>query len=92
VPVRWHRFAEDTFELGRQVISVEPGLTIGLYGPERSIVDAYRLRHLQDVELGREAVRRWLRRSGSGPAKLLRMAEHFPKAVAFLHGDLEVLQ
>ena len=61
-PVRWHRFARDTFDLGRGRLAVHDELYVGLYSAERSIVDAYRLRHLEGDELGRQALRRWLAR------------------------------
>jgi hypothetical protein len=44
-PVRWHRFHEDTFDLGRETLEVDEGLTIGIYSAERSLIDAFRLRH-----------------------------------------------
>jgi hypothetical protein len=50
--VRWHLFATETFDLGREVIELDGGFTIGRYSPERSIVDAYRLRHLDRAHAG----------------------------------------
>ena len=38
---------------------------------ERSIVDVYRLRHLEGLDVAREVRRAWLRRPGSQPAALL---------------------
>ncbi len=90
-PVRWHRFAPATFDLGRDVISLDGGYTLGLYAPERSIVDAYRLRHLEGDELGREALKTWLRQRGSQPSRLLEVAAPFPKALVRLREDLQVL-
>lgn len=90
-PVRWHHFAVDTFELGRTVLDLDAGFTIGLYSPERSIVDAYRLRHLEGDELGRDALKTWLRRRGSQPSTLLELAASFPKALRRLREDLQVL-
>ncbi len=90
-PVRWHHFAVGTFDLGRDVIDLDAGFTIGLYTAERSIVDAYRLRHLEGDELGREALKVWLRRRGSQPSKLLELAGSFPKALGRLREDLRVL-
>lgn len=90
-PVRWHRFARDTFELGRDRLLIHDDLHIGLYSPERSIVDAYRLRHLEGPELGREALRRWLARPGAQPAVLMGLAGAFPKAEPQLRADLELL-
>lgn len=89
--LRWHRFARETFEVGRETLDVGAGLTIGLYSPERSIVDAYRLRHIHGVEQAREALRNWLGRRGSSPSSLLTVAERFPKATAGLRSDLKVL-
>ncbi len=90
-PVRWHHFAAATFDLGRDVLTLDGGFTIGEYCPERSIVDAYRLRHLEGDELGREALKAWLRRRGSQPSKLLEVASSFPKAEVRLREDLRVL-
>ena len=90
-PVRWHRFAPGTFDLGRDVITLDSGYTLGLYSPERSIVDAYRLRHLEGDELGREALKAWLRQRGSQPSRLLEASAPFPKALARLREDLQVL-
>jgi hypothetical protein len=90
-PVRWHRFAPATFDLGRDVITLDGGYTLGLYSPERSIVDAYRLRHLEGDELGREALKAWLRQRGSQPSRLMEAAAPFPNALAQLRGDLQVL-
>jgi hypothetical protein len=90
-PVRWHHFAVGTFDLGRAVVDLDAGFTIGLYSAERCIVDAYRLRHLEGDELGREALKTWLRRRGSQPSTLLELAGSFPKALGRLREDLRVL-
>lgn len=39
-PVTWHRFDEDTFEIGRDQLTVFGELTIGIYDAPRSIVVA----------------------------------------------------
>jgi hypothetical protein len=62
-----------------------------LYSPERSIVDAYRLRHLEGEELGREALKAWLRYRGSQPSMLLQVAAPFPKALGRLREEMRVL-
>jgi predicted transcriptional regulator of viral defense system len=90
-PVMWHKFNAETFEIGRETLPLAGGLQIGLYGPERTIIDVYRLRHIEGVELGRDALKQWLRRRGTQPAVLLRMAESFPKVVPQLRADLQVL-
>lgn len=90
VPVRWHRFDPATFEVGRQALVVDEQTVIGLYGPERSIVDVFRLVSSEGAEVGYEALRRWLR-SGGQPAQLLEVAGNFPRTVTRLRHALEVL-
>lgn len=90
-PVTWHWFSPKTFGIGRTPKNSHSGLPIASYSPERSICDAYRMRHTQGVELGREALRNWIRRPGSHPAALLEVASHFPKANSAIRRDLEVL-
>lgn len=90
-PVAWHRFNAETFQIGRDTLAVDAHSDIGIYGPERSIIDAYRLRHLQGDELGRQALRRWLRWRAANAGALMRIAEHFPKAAVQLRRDLTVL-
>lgn len=74
-PVRWHRFHPATFEVGRTQQSLPGGGRIGLYSPERTILDVFRLRHDWGADLAHAALRRWLARQGSSPATLLSMAE-----------------
>lgn len=90
-PTRWHRFDEDTFHVGRDTLPVGD-LTIGIYGPERSICDAFRLRHLEGSDQAVEALKRWLPRRGSHASSLLRMARHFgPRAETPIRETLQVL-
>ena len=91
-PVTWHRFDEVTFDLDRATLAVAPGIDIGLYGPVRSIVDAFRLRHLYGQEQAVEALRRWLRQPGNSPARLLSLARHFPTAETPLRRAMEILR
>jgi hypothetical protein len=90
-PISWHRFATDTFDLGRETLLLTDEIAIGIYNAERCIVDAFRLRRLEGPELGNEALRRWLTRRGSQPARLLDLAAAFPKAATPLRHSLEVL-
>lgn len=90
-PVHWHRFDEETFVLGRALVPVDQGLSIGRYTPERCIVDAFRLRHHLGEAVAIEALRRWLRRPGSTPSQLLSLAQHFPKGEPALLQALRVL-
>ena len=90
-PVRWRRFHEDTFNLGRETTPADEALSIGVYSAERSIVDAFRLRHQDGDDVAIEALRRWLARSGARPARLLAIAKHFPKAEPALLNALRIL-
>ncbi|GGJ87454.1 transcriptional regulator [Pilimelia anulata] len=78
--IRWHSFAADTFDLGREEILI-PGssMTIGIYSRERCIADALRLRGDLGYELGRDALREWLR-GGGKPADLMAIAGRLPRA------------
>ena len=89
-PVVWHQFDRPTFEVGRTSLEITPGLAMGLYTPERSIIDVYRLAHQEGADVAHQALRRWLRRGGH-PAALLQMAESFPRALPALRRALEVL-
>ncbi len=90
-PIHWHRFARETFEIGRELLSLDEGLTIGIYSAERSLIDAFRLRRLEGSELGNEALKRWLATTGRQPGQLIKMAEQFPRAAGPLRRALEVL-
>lgn len=87
----WHHFDPAMFDLGRDTLKLTKDLTIGLYGAERSIIDAFRLRRTEGHELGNEALRRWLRRRGAHPSDLLQLAAKFPRAETPLRAALEVL-
>lgn len=91
LPVAWHRFDAVTYGLGRGDLELGGGLSIGLYSPERCIIDAFRMSHLLGDEVAFEALRRWLRRRGSTPGALLALAKSFPKAEAALRDTLRVL-
>jgi len=90
-PVEWHFFQADTFELERSLLQLDEQVAIGLYSAERSIVDAFRLRGREGHDVAYEALRRWLRRRGAEPGRLLQLAERLPRATAPLRHALEVL-
>jgi predicted transcriptional regulator of viral defense system len=90
-PVTWHRFAEATFDVGREEFTVAEGCTLGCYGPARSIIDAFRLGHLEGREVAIEALRRWLKRRGNQPSELLSMARNFPTSQKAIRSALEIL-
>jgi hypothetical protein len=90
-PLTWHRFDDNTFHIGRDELTVYGDLTIGIYDPARSIIDAFRLRHLYGEDLAVGAVRRWLARRGNQPSELLEVARHFPVAGPSLRNVLQIL-
>ncbi|MGI5950904.1 MAG: type IV toxin-antitoxin system AbiEi family antitoxin domain-containing protein, partial [Brooklawnia sp.] len=90
-PIAWHRFAADTFSIGRGEHPLPGGLSIGLYTAERTLIDLFRLRHAWGSDLAVGALKRWLRERGNSPATLLMLAEHFPKARPAIQQALEVL-
>lgn len=90
-PARWHHFDADTFHLGQGRLSMDGGLSIGLYSPERCIVDAFRLRHLEGTELAHQSLKAWLRTRHAQPAALLLLAKSFPKGEPSLRQALELL-
>jgi hypothetical protein len=91
LPIAWHRFDAETYDLGREKLDLGGSLSIAMYSPERCLIDAFRLRHLLGEEVAIEALRRWLRRRGATPGALLALARAFPKAEAPLRDTLRVL-
>lgn len=89
-PIRWHHFDSATFGIGRELLTLGGGRRIGLYSAERSIIDAFRLRHLEGADLANEALKRWLRKGGQ-PSELLAMTRSFPRARTALRQTLEIL-
>ena len=91
-PITWHKFDPKTFDLGRDHLDVGAGYRIGLYSAERSICDAFRIRHLEGTEQAVEALKRWLRRPGSQPSQLLELATAIgPKAARPIRSALQIL-
>ena len=90
-PITWHRFATETFTLGRTEHALPGGISIGLYSPERTIIDLFRLRHEWGSDLAIDALKRWLRERGNSSARLLDMARDFSDARPALQNALEIL-
>lgn len=89
-PVRWRHFDKDTFELGRERLAVSDDYSVGIYSAERSIVDAFRLHHLDGSDLANDALKRWLRQGGQ-PSELLRFSTSFPRSAGAIRKTLEIL-
>lgn len=78
--VRWHHFDPATIDIGRQTLEIDNGGRIGPHSAQRSIIDAFRMRHLEGVDMASEAVKRWLRRGQ--PSELLPAAKAFRQVLA----------
>lgn len=89
-PVRWRHFDPGSFEIGREDLDIGAGRTMGMYSAGRSIIDAFRMRHLEGPDLANEALKRWLR-TGGQPSELLGMARSFPRTLTALRQTLEIL-
>ena len=89
-PTHVHVFAADTFDLGHENIRLESGDGINIYSPERSVVDAMRLRSQVGTDVAYEALRRYLRRPGASSGNLLRLARQL-RAGGPMSDALEVL-
>jgi predicted transcriptional regulator of viral defense system len=90
-PVSWHRFGEATFSIDREQIHVAEGYRLGLYGATRSVIDMFRLRHIEGHDVATEALRRWIQEPSNQPSALLSMARHFPTTEKPIRTALEVL-
>lgn len=74
-PTDVHVFAEDTFHIGLVKLSQGAGLSFRITDRERTVVDAYRLRHRMGDDLAIGAIRRY-GKLGGRPTKLLAMGRH----------------
>jgi hypothetical protein len=73
-PTRVYVFSAQTFNLGRELVDLGSGDEAAVYSPERSVVDAMRLRGRVGADVAYEALRRYLSRPGASSGKLLRLA------------------
>jgi len=90
-PIRWHSFGVATFDIGRQDHDLPGGGRIGLYSPERTVIDFFRMRHDWGTDMATGVLKRWLAVRGHTPSTLLAMAKSFPDAYPPLRSTLEVL-
>ena len=88
---RLHSFDPTTFELGRETVDIGARRPLHVYSPERSIIDAVRLRHAQGSDLAWEALRRWVATPGKNPDKLVRLAARFHGAEDPIRLALDIL-
>jgi len=73
-PTKVHVFRSGTFELGRLRVEEDVGERFWITDPERTVVDAYRLRHQIGEGLAYTALREYLR-SSRRPARLAVLAQ-----------------
>jgi predicted transcriptional regulator of viral defense system len=90
-PVDARVFAKDTFELGRGELKVGEGYAVGLFSPERSLVDVIRLRHREGSDIAWDALRRWLRRKGAKPTALIEISKSLHGAERAVRNALEIV-
>lgn len=92
IPIRWHHFNPETFDIGRETLDTGAARIIGIYNAERSIIDAFRLSRREggDTTMATQALKTWLKRGGQ-PSILLRMARAFPRAQGALRAALDIL-
>src|SRR5437879_3077914 len=79
-PTRVHVFDPRTFGLGRVRVDLGSGEEIPISNRERTIVDVFRLRNRLGTDLAYGALRDYLRRTGSKPGELMRLAQELRAA------------
>ncbi len=79
-PIAWHHFDAATFDIGRAEHALPDGRAIGIYDPERTIIDLFRLRHEWGSDIAIDSLKRWLCVRKSSSSQLLVMADNFSKA------------
>lgn len=88
--VAWHSFDRETFDAGRMLLRQDGG-TLAAYSAERTIVDCFRLAHIEGSDQAYEALRRWVHKRGTQPSSLLDLATTFPTAKPRILRALEAL-
>ncbi len=73
-PTRVHVFNAATFDLGRKEVRQARGEHFWITDSERSVVDAFRMRHLVGESLAYAALQRYLARPRPKPGRLVELA------------------
>lgn len=91
-PLAWHHLDRDSFDTQRREVEIpgSDGRMIGIYSPERSVVDCFRLRALVGYETATAALHELLAQGGDR-ALLMRLAMCLPRARRPLLDILEAL-
>lgn len=77
--------------MGRGTHQLPGGHQIGIFTPERTLIDIFRLRHDWGTDLAVTALKAWLARPGNIPATLISMSDSFADARPSLISALEIL-
>lgn len=88
-PIKVHEFDPETFELERREVKAPAGV-FWVYGPERSVVDAFRLQRLVGRDQALVAIRRYMERRDRDPNRLLELATRL-RTRAAVQRNLELL-
>lgn len=73
-PVRVHRLRADTFAVERTELELAPDESVPVYSPERTVIDALRLKHLVGDSVAITAAKRYLARRNARPSSLAEIA------------------
>lgn len=91
-PVAWHMFGREKFEVGRELRQLDGTISIGIYSPERCIIDTLRI-PAAGREVAYQAIRRYLRTPGHRTAHLMSMSrDHFPETYGELRKIAEIIE
>jgi len=90
-PTKVHVFRRQTFDLGRVEVREEGGERFWITDRERTVVDAFRLRHRVGEDLAHDALRRYLRNRPrparvTEVARALRVSAPIMSAIRMLQG------
>lgn len=91
IPIKLHLFDRKTFDIGRSLLPIGAGLSVGIYSAERCIVDAFRLSWAEGDDLAYIALRRWLGHRESKPEALYAMAGNFPSSLSKIPRAVQTL-
>jgi predicted transcriptional regulator of viral defense system len=89
-PVRLFWLSGNAFHKGIEVRELD-GIPIRIYGPEKTVADAFKFRNKLGMDVAIEALRLWSERRGRSVEKLLEQARH-DRVERVLRPYLEALQ
>jgi hypothetical protein len=90
-PTEFSRFDPRTFDIGRQLFDAASRESVAVYGPERAVADAMRLRHRVGDTLAIQALRTYLARPEARLTLLAQTARQLGDAGPLLHAMQVIL-